>query len=41
MKKFREWLDDMGYETASAFLGEVIAFISLFILLFMISVIGG
>lgn len=41
MKKFREWLYDMGYEKGSAFLGEVIAFISLFILLFMISVIGG
>ena len=41
MKKFIEWLDDMGYEKGSEFAGEVIAVIGMFTILFMLSVIGG
>lgn len=40
-EKIRDFMSDMGYEKKSEFLGEAAAAVSMFILLFMISIIGG
>lgn len=41
MKKIERWMADWGYEKKSEFVGEVAAAVSMFIILFMISIIGG
>ena len=40
-EKIRDFMSDMGYEKNSEFVGESVATVSMFILLFMISIIGG
>lgn len=40
-EKIRDFMSDMGYEKKSELIGEAVAAASMFILLFMISIIGG
>lgn len=40
-KRFKSWVEGMGYEKGSELIGELMAVISFFILLFMLSIIGG
>ena len=39
--RFKEFLKDWGYEKTSELVGEIVATVSLFVLVFMIAVIGG